>query len=401
MCPAPLTHHPSHPTASCPQRWETEPLAYFDYAATTPLAPQSLAAMAEALTHFGNPSSRYAYGRQAAARVKAHRETVAQALGCAPGEVAFTSCGTEGDNWAIRRGVELARRRGKHIVTTAIEHAAVLETCRDLERRGYAVTYLPPDREGRISVEQLRQALRPDTALVSMMLVNNETGVVLPVADCVRAVKAADPGIVFHCDGVQGFLKLSGRLCGTGADLITISGHKVGGPKGVGALYIRKGLRLAPLLTGGGQEEGLRSGTEATAQIAGFAAACAALEADSQRLERTAQIKAYTLERLKEAIPKLEIISPGDAPHICAITLPGYPREVLVRALGDQGVCLSSGSACHKGKPSHVFAAMGLPKPWLSGALRLSFSPNTTRQEVHQLVSALAQAVQTILPVMS
>lgn len=376
-------------------------LTYFDYAATTPLCPQALEAMTRALAHFGNPSSRYAYGREAAQSVKVCRETVAKALGCAPGEVSFTSCGTEGDNWAIRKGAELGRRRGRHIVTTAVEHAAVLETCRDLERQGYEVTYLPPDREGRITVDQVRDALRPDTALVSMMLVNNETGVVLPVADCVKAVKAFDPAILFHCDAVQGFLKLPYTPVSTGADLITVSGHKVGGPKGVGALYIRKGVRLAPLLTGGGQEEGLRSGTEATAQIAGFAAACQAVMADLGRPERTAAVKAYTLERLTQAVPKLEVISPGDAPHICAVTLPGYPSEVLVRVLGDQGICLSSGSACHRGKPSHVFAAMGLPKPWLSGALRLSFSPDTTRAETDRLAEALAQASQSVFPVMS
>ena len=376
-------------------------LTYFDYAATTPLCPQALEAMTRALAHFGNPSSRYAYGREAAQSVKAFRDTVAKALGCAPGEVFFTSCGTEGDNWAIRKGAELGRRRGRHIVTTAVEHAAVLETCRDLERQGYEVTYLSPDREGRITVDQVRDALRPDTALVSMMLVNNETGVVLPVADCVKAVKAFDPAILFHCDAVQGFLKLPYTPVSTGADLITVSGHKVGGPKGVGALYIRKGVRLAPLLTGGGQEEGLRSGTEATAQIAGFAAACQAVMADLGRLERTAAIKAYTLEQLKQAIPKLEVISPGDAPHICAVTLPGYPSEVLVRVLGDQGICISSGSACHRGKPSHVFAAMGLPKPWLSGALRLSFSPKTAQEEADRLVEALQQTSERVFPIMS
>lgn len=376
-------------------------LTYFDYAATTPLCPQALEAMTRALAHFGNPSSRYAYGRESAQSVKACRDTVAKALGCAPGEVFFTSCGTEGDNWAIRKGAELGRRRGRHIVTTAVEHAAVLETCRDLERQGYEVTYLPPDREGRITVDQVRDALRPDTALVSMMLVNNETGVVLPVADCVKAVKAFDPAILFHCDAVQGFLKLAYTPVSTGADLITVSGHKVGGPKGVGALYIRKGVRLAPLLTGGGQEEGLRSGTEATAQIAGFAAACQAVMADLGRLERTAAIKAYTLEQLKQAVPKLEVISPGDAPHICAVTLPGYPSEVLVRVLGDQGICISSGSACHRGKPSHVFAAMGLPKPWLSGALRLSFSPKTAQEEADRLVEALQQTSERVFPIMS
>ena len=376
-------------------------LIYFDYAATTPVKPEAAQAMAEALGRFGNPSSRYAYGREAAQRVKGDREVIARAFGCSPAELFFTSCGTEGDNWAIRRGVELGRRRGKHIVTTAVEHAAVLETCRDLERQGYEVTYLKPDRAGRISAEQLTAALRPDTALVSMMLVNNETGVVLPAAQCVKAVKAFDPAILFHCDAVQGFLKTPEPLIRLGADLVAVSGHKIGAPKGVGALYIKKGVRLRPLLTGGGQEEGLRSGTEATAQIAGFAAAVRAGTADPGRLERTAAIKAYTLAQLKQALPRLEVVSAGDAPHICAVTLPGYKSEVVVRVLGDKGVCVSSGSACHKGKPSHVFAAMNLPKPWLDGMLRLSFSPDSTKEEADALVRTLKDAADSLFTTLS
>ena len=376
-------------------------LIYFDYAATTPVRREAVDAMVEALGQFGNPSSRYEYARGAAQRVREDREVVAKAFGCSPAELFFTSCGTEGDNWAVRRGVEANRRKGKHIVTTAVEHAAVLETCRDLERQGYEVTYLKPDRAGRVTVEQLTAALRPDTALVSMMLVNNETGVVLPVAECVKAVKAVDPAILFHCDAVQGFLKVPEPLVKLGADLVAISGHKVGAPKGIGALYVKKGVRLLPLLTGGGQEEGLRSGTEATAQIAAFAAAVRACTADPDRLERTAAVKAYTLSRLKEAVPKLEIISEGDVPHICAVTLPGYKSEVVVRVLGDKGVCISSGSACHKGKPSHVFAAMGLPKRWLDGALRLSFSPDTTREEADALTRALRDAAGSLFTTLS
>ena len=376
-------------------------LCYFDYAATTPVRGEVIAAMTAALEQFGNPSSRYPYGAQAAKRVKEDRATVAQALGCAPDEVFFTSCGTEGDNWAIRKGVEMNRRKGRHIVTTAVEHAAVLETCKDLEQQGYEVTYLKPDKTGHIAVDDLRAALRPDTALVSMMLVNNELGTVFPIAQCVQAVKDYDRGILFHCDAVQGFLKLPTVLTGLGTDLVTVSGHKLGAPKGVGALYVKKGVRLRPLLTGGGQEEGLRSGTEATAQIAGFAEACRQIMADRTRLERTQAIKDYALDRLKAEIPKLEVISAGDAPHICAVTLPGYKSEVVVRVLGDQGVCISSGSACHKGKPSHVFPALGLPKPWLDGALRLSFSPDSTRDEADRLVSALKGAADRLFTTLS
>ena len=375
-------------------------MTYFDYAATTPVRPEAVSAMVDALGHFGNPSSRYPYGREAALRVKAHRELVAKAIGCAPDRVFFTSCGTEGDNWAIRKGVEINRRR-KHIITTAIEHSAVLETCRELEKQGYEVTYLHPDKSGQISVDDLRAALRPDTALVSMMLVNNETGVILPVAESVRAVKAFDKHILFHCDAVQGFLKVPFTMASLGCDMVAVSGHKIGGPKGVGALYVKQGVRLSPLLTGGGQEDGMRSGTEATAQIAGFAAACAAVMADRERLERTAAIRDYTLSRLQEELPMLEVISAHGAPHICAVTLPGYKSEVVVRVLGDRGVCISSGSACHKGKPSHVFASMRLPKPWLDGMLRISFSPDTTREEADTLIAALKDAASTLFTTLS
>lgn len=376
-------------------------LIYFDYAATTPVRPEAVEAMVDALGQFGNPSSRYGYARQAAQRVKEGRETVAAAVGCSPAELFFTSCGTESDNWAVYGALEANRRKGKHILTTAIEHAAVLETCKDLERQEYEVTYLKPDRAGRIGVGQLAAALRPDTALVSMMLVNNETGVILPVADCVRAVKAFDPAILFHCDAVQGFLKTPEPLARLGADLVAVSGHKIGAPKGIGALYIKKGVRLRPLLTGGGQEEGLRSGTEATAQIAAFSAAVRAVSADSARLERTAAIKEYALSKLKEALPRLEVISQGDAPHICAITLPGYKSEVVVRLLGDRGICLSSGSACHKGKPSHVFAALNLPKGERDGALRVSLSYDTTREDADALILGLKEAAGALFTSLS
>ena len=367
-------------------------LCYFDYAATTPVRGEVIAAMTAALEQFGNPSSRYPYGAQAAKRVKEDRATVAQALGCAPDEVFFTSCGTEGDNWAIRKGVEMNRRKGRHIVTTAVEHAAVLETCKDLEQQGYEVTYLKPDKTGHIAVDDLRAALRPDTALVSMMLVNNELGTLLPVAEAAQSIRDAGSPALLHCDAVQAFLKVPFTPAELGVDLLTLSGHKIRAPKGIGVQYIRRGLNLKPLLTGGGQEGGLRPGTEPTAQAAALAAACAAWQEDYPA--RIQEIKEYALESLS-AVPGLEIISRGDAPHICAVSLPGYPSEMLVRELSDRGVYVSSGSACHRGKPSHVFAALGLPKRTLMGVLRVSFSPESTRADVDALAGGLTEITKT------
>ena len=376
-------------------------LHYLDNAATTPVHPQVAQVMVDVMTRdFGNPSSRYPLGGRAGARLKEDRAAVARAMGCAPGEVVFTSCGSEGDNWAIRGGAALNKRKGKHIITTAIEHSAVLQPCAALEREGWEVTCLKPDRTGHVSVEQVLAALRPDTALVSMMLVNNELGTVLPVGEAARAVHAADPRVLFHTDAVQGFLKVDATAKGLGVDLMSVSGHKLRGPKGVGALYVRSGVKLPPMLLGGGQEGGLRAGTEATAQIAGLAEACR-LSRGAEDWKCMSALKTYALEELQRALPQLKVISHGEAPHICAVTLPGYKSEVVVRVLGDQGVCVSSGSACHKGKPSHVYAALGLPKAWLDGALRISFSPDSTREDVDALVSALTQAAGSLFTTLS
>ena len=366
---------------------------YLDYAATTPVCPQAAQAALEVMTQgFGNPSSQYASGQAAAQRLAAGRAAVAQALGCRPEELVFLSCGTEGDNWALRGAAALGRRRGKHLIVSAIEHSAVLETAKAMEREGYSVTYLRPDRSGHIRVDDLRSALREDTVLVSIMLVNNELGTRQPVEEAVQAVRAYSPHILFHTDAVQAFLKVPFTPAELGVDLLTVSGHKIYAPKGIGAQYIRRGLKLPPLLTGGGQEGGLRPGTEPTAQIAALAAACQAW--DPAWPDQIAQRKAYALQALA-AVPGLEVISPGDAPHICAVALPGYPSEMVVRELSGQGIYLSSGSACHRGRPSHVFAALGLPKRTLLGALRLSFSPQTTREEIDTLVEALVRITRT------
>ncbi len=375
------------------------PIIYLDHAATTPVLPAAAQAALAAMTQdFGNPSSLHSLGTAAAKAVAAQREAVASALGCRGEELYFTSCGTEGDNWAVALAVHLGRHRGKHIITTAIEHAAVLEPCRALEREGYQVTYLRPDAQGRIPLADLEAALRPDTVLVSMMLVNNETGAIQPVAEAAALLRQKKSPALLHTDAVQGFLKIPFTPKDLGADLLTVSGHKVGAPKGIGALYIRAGLQVQPLLRGGGQERGLRSGTEATAQIAAFArAAQEGSEKLSDHQAYVQSLKDYALETLPQAVPGLVVVAPGDAPHICAVSLPGYPSQVVVRYLSDKGICLSSGSACHKGKASHVYAAMKLSKAVRDGMLRLSFAPSNTKAEVDTLAQALGQATRELV----
>ena len=378
-------------------------MIYLDHAATTPLPRPVADAMYQVLTEeFGNPSAQYALGRAMAERVAAWRKTVADALDCPPEALCFTSCGTEGDNWAIQGAIQLGRRKGKHIVATAYEHAAVLEPCRSLERQGYEVTWLKPDREGSISLGDLERALRPDTVLVSMMLVNNELGTILPVAETARVLKEAGSGALLHCDGVQGFLKVPFTPKELGVDMLSISGHKIHAPKGIGAMYLRKGLKISPFIRGGGQENGLRSGTEATGQLAALAAAVTAGRATLERdLAAMADLKQYAMDRLKSAVPQGKVLVEGGAPHILPISLVGYKSEVVVRFLSDRGVYISSGSACHKGKPSHVYAALKLPKKEQDGALRLSFSYDTTREDIDALVEGLQAAQAQLFPAMS
>ena len=272
----------------------------------------------------------------------------------------------------------------------------MLEPCRQLEQEGYEVTYLKPDRTGHISAEQVAEALREDTVLVSVMLVNNETGCLFPVADIARLLKGRGSRALLHCDAVQGFLKVPCAPAGWGVDLMSLSAHKIGGPKGIGALYVRPDLRnLRPLLAGGGQEEGLRSGTEATAQIAGFAKAVALRqEGLEEKLAHMARIKAYCRERLL-SIPGVVPVGGGEAPHILAVSLVGYPSANVINDLGSQGICLSAGSACHRGKASRGYAALGLDKRTAAGVLRLSFGPETTEGDIDALYEALLRHKNT------
>ena len=359
-------------------------MIYLDHAATTPVPRPVADAMYQVLTEqFGNPSSQYPLGREAKALVEEGRAVVAGALGCRPENLHFTSCGTESDNWAISAAVWQGRHTGRHIITTAVEHSAVLEPCKLLQQQGYEVTYLAPDKTGHVTAEQVAQALREDTVLVSMMLVNNETGCIFPVQEVARLLREKNSRALLHCDAVQGFLKVPCDPVGWGVDLMSLSAHKIGGPKGAGALYTAPALRnLRPLLPGGGQEGGLRSGTEATAQIAGFARAVAL------RQENLTEKLRHMADKLL-SIPGVVPVGQGEAPHILAVSLVGYPSANIVTDLGAKGICISAGSACHRGKASHVVSALHLDKKTAAGVIRVSFGPETTRADIDGLYQAL------------
>lgn len=377
-------------------------MIYLDHAATTPVPKAVADAMYEVLTgQFGNPSSQYPMGQEAKQLVEGCRSVIAKALCCQSKNLYFTSCGTESDNWAIQAAVWQGRHNGRHIITTAVEHSAVLESCKWLEKQGCEVTYLQPDRDGNIRVEQVENALREDTVLVTMMLVNNETGCLFPVKETAQLLKAKKSKALLHSDAVQGFMKVDCDPVGWGVDMMSLSAHKIGGPKGIGALYIADSFRnVRPLLPGGGQESGLRSGTEATAQIAGFAKAVELRsEHLAQKLQHTAEIKEYCREKLL-TIPGMVSVGNGTAPHILSMALSGYPSANIVTDLGEKGICISAGSACHRGKSSHVVSTLGLDKRTAAGVIRISFSPDTTKEDIDTLCAALKEHQASRFPML-
>ena len=303
----------------------------------------------------------------------------------------FTSCGSEGDNWALISGARYMRRRGKHIISSAVEHDAVRKSLDFLEKEGYEITRLQPDGTGAIPLEAVRAALRPDTILVSLMMVNNETGTVNDIAAVARMLKAENSIALLHTDAVQGFLKVPFSAKTLGADMITISGHKIHAPKGIGALYIRSGLKLPPYILGGGQERGMRAGTEATPQIAAFGTAAEIGSAKMAQATKTmAELRAHAIDRLTAEVDGLVVIG-GGSPHILSISLPGYRSEA-------RGIYTSKSSACKKGGRSHVLEAIGLPANVIDGALRISFSRYTTREDIDALCDALRDAKQSLFP---
>lgn len=370
---------------------------YLDNAATTRVCPEAAdIAYKTMLDNYGNPSSTHTKGREAKAVLDNARKQLAAALDCAPGEVYFTSCGSEGDNWAIINGAESMRRKGLHIISSEVEHDAVRKSMDELKRRGFEVTMLKPESDGSISPEAVAAALRPDTVLVSLMMVNNETGAVTDIAAVAKALIKAKSIALLHTDAVQGFMKVPFSAKRLGADMITVSGHKIHAPKGIGALYIKTGVKIKPYIIGGAQESGLRAGTEATPQIAAFGKACELAKASmNDATERMAQLRQYAAGRIVAEMPEAVIIG-GGAPHILSVSLPGWRSEVLMNFLEARSVFVSRSSACKKGGRSHVLEAMGLPAEVIDGAVRISLSRYTTKDELDELCSALKDAHDTL-----
>ena len=370
-------------------------MIYLDNSATTKPCPQAVEAMAKAMTeNWGNPSALYSFGIDAARALRNARHQVSAAMSAEPERVFFTSGGTEADNWAVMGTVKRMGKRGKHIVTTAMEHHAILNCMQELESQGFEVTYLKPDRMGRVSTEDLKSALRKDTILVSIMMVNNEVGSVMPIAQMAKLTHRLCPDAIFHTDAVQGFLKIPFQARTLGADLISVSSHKIHGPKGAGALYISPRLKsFPPLLLGGGQEGGYRSGTEGTPAIFAFAAAAEAGAATFREdHKRETALLAGLVETLSE-IPGVVISGAHEAPHILSISIPGVPTQNSINILQDHGICVSAGSACAKGHRSHVLTAMGIDPDVIDCTFRVSLSRLTTQEELEQLTQAIRRNI--------
>ena len=370
-------------------------MIYLDNSATTKPCKEAVDAMVRGLTEaWGNPSALYGFGIDAAHDLRVARGQVAAAMGAETDRVFFTAGGTEADNWAIFGCAKRFGKKNKHIITTAIEHHAVLNCMKELESQGFEVTYLQPDNEGRITADALKAALRKDTFLVSIMMVNNEVGSVMPINQMAKLTHKLAPDALFHTDAVQGFMKVPFQAKTLGADLITVSSHKIHGPKGVGALYISPRLKsFPPMIHGGGQENNYRSGTEAMPAILGFGAACAAI-APTVKVD-IAKERAL-LDGLVAAISTLDgvrINGCHEAPHILNLSIPGVPTQNTINILQESGICVSAGSACAKGHRSHVLTAMTLSPEVIDGSFRVSLCKDTTQEELDKLLDAIATKI--------
>ncbi len=370
---------------------------YLDNSATTKPCEKAIENINTALSeNWGNPSSLYDLGFNAQMSVDNTRKSVAKMLGCNSDEIYFTGSGTEGNNTAILGAAYARKKRGNSIVTTTIEHPSVLETAKRLENEGFEVIYLKPQSDGSVSAEDIKNAINEKTVLVSIMLINNETGAVQPVKAAADAIKSAAAPALLHCDCVQAFGKVPISVRAYGVDLLTLSGHKIHGPKGVGVLYIKKGVTIKPLLTGGGQEKGMRSGTESVPLIYGLKGAIDSLGDIKDNLESMQELWLYAKESLLST-GAVTVNSPENGlPYILNISVEGYRSETLLHFLEAEGIYVSSGSACAKGEGSYVLNEMGISRRRVDSALRISFSRFNTKDDVDALKSAIIQATQKL-----
>ncbi len=373
---------------------------YLDNSATTRVFPEVAEKMRRIyLEEYGNPSSMHHKGVEAEMELRGARELLAEVLKCTPQNLYFTSCGTESDNLALIGAARANRRRGQHLITTQIEHPAILETMKYLESEGYEVTYLPVDRNGRVTPEQVREAVRKDTLLVSVMHTNNEIGALEPIAEIGRAIKEENPQTLFHVDAVQGFCKAQIHPKKLGVDLLSASGHKIHAPKGIGLLYVGDGVKLTNIMYGGGQQRGMRSGTENVAGIAGMALAAQLLCRDlDAELDTLYAMKEHFLEKVTKIegvrVNGMEGLSLREtAPHVISLSFDGIRAEVLLHALEEKGIYVSAGSACASNHPhvSDTLTAIGLPKEYLDATLRFSLSVMNTMEDMDAAAAALAE----------
>lgn len=367
---------------------------YLDNSATTRVCEKSAEKVLELMTQcYGNPSSLHKKGLEAQREVAHARQAVAVSLGAQPREIIFTSGGTEANNLAVLGGAAAGRRRGKRIVTTAIEHPSVLEPMRQLEKEGFEVVFLTPDTDGRVPEEAVLKAVTGDTILISVMAVNNELGSIQPIEVLKKAVKRAGAPALVHVDGVRAYGKLPLRPEKLGIDLLTVSGHKIHGPKGVGALYVSKNARILPRTFGGGQERELRPGTEAAPLIAGLGAAVEELPDWRQAYSRMEKLRDYTLQKLS-GLEGVEVNSPVEGlPYLLNFSALGIRSETMLHFLAQRGIYVSSGSACAKGKQSHVLKAAGLPDSRISSAIRVGFSRENTERDADALAEGVREGL--------
>ena len=378
----------------------TDRYIYMDNAATTATRPEVLDAMLPYFAqHYGNPSSIHRAGRDGRRAVENARKQVAAALGAEPREIYFTAGGSESDNWAIRCAAKAMEKKGKHIITSSIEHHAVLHTCEYMQKQGYEITYLPVDEYGRVSVEDVKNAIRPDTVLITIMAANNEIGTLQPIAEIGKVAKEA--GVLFHTDAVQAVGAVPIDVNAWNVDMLSLSGHKFHGPKGVGALYVRKGTRIGNLIFGGAQERGLRAGTENLPGIVGLG--CAIELAVAELPEYTARMTAMRdrlIDGILAAIPdtRLNGHRTERLPANVNVSVRYIEGEALLMRLDLAGIAGSSGSACTSGSldPSHVLLAIGLPHEIAHGSLRLSLGTGNTDEDVDYVLQKLPEIVQNL-----